>query len=140
MPRLRSRGKFKKVIMRRIAVTGNTDSVFSSRDYLFSIVWSDEDDAFVARVLEFPSLAAHGPTSEDALGEIRTLVEDVLDELIEGGEPLPEPLSRKQFSGKLNLRMPSTLHRELSIEAAREGVSLNQWITIKLARETVAKI
>lgn len=121
-------------------MTGKSESTLSSRDYLFSIVWSDEDKAFVARVLEFPSLAAHGPTSEEALLEIRSTVDAVLDELIEAGEPVPEPLSRKHFSGKLNLRMPPKLHRDLSIEAAREGVSLNQWITIKLARETAAKV
>lgn len=126
--------------MRENPMTRNPDSVYTSRDYLFSIVWSEEDEAFVARVLEFPSLAAHGPTSEHALVEIRSLVDAVLSELIEEGEPVPEPLSRKHFSGKLNLRMPPKLHRELSIEAAREGVSLNQWITIKLARETAVEV
>ena len=28
--------------------------------YLYSVGWSEADEAFVARVAEFPSLAAHG--------------------------------------------------------------------------------
>jgi predicted HicB family RNase H-like nuclease len=39
-------------------------------------------------------------------------------------------------SGKFAVRMPRSLHRKLSEEARREGVSLNQFVTMALA-ETV---
>lgn len=104
-----------------------------ANEYQYSVVWSDEDGAFVGRVVEFPSLAAHGKTLENALHEINQVVGFVLEELAESGESVPEPLSKRRFSGKLNVRMPSQLHRQLSVEAAREGVSLNQWIMMKLA-------
>ena len=104
-----------------------------ANEYQYSVVWSDEDGAFVGRVVEFPSLAAHGKTLEKALHEINQVVGFVLEDLAESGEPIPEPLSKRRFSGKLNVRMPSQLHRQLSVEAAREGVSLNQWITMTLA-------
>ena len=38
--------------------------------YLYSVGWSDEDDAFIARVAEFPSIAGHGETQERALQEV----------------------------------------------------------------------
>ena len=38
------------------------------------------------------------------------------------------------FSGKLSLRIPRELHRELTEAAKTNGVSLNQYITYKLAR------
>ncbi len=38
----------------------------------------------------------------------------------------------KAFSGNVRLRLPSHLHAELAREAARQGVSLNQFITTKL--------
>jgi predicted HicB family RNase H-like nuclease len=97
------------------------------------VVWSPEDEAFIGRVLEFPSLAAHGDSQEDALREIRSVVEYALEDLEESGEPAPEPLSKRPYSGTLNLRMPKNLHRQLAVEAAQEGVSLNQWINAKLA-------
>jgi hypothetical protein len=41
----------------------------------------------------------------------------------------------KHYSGRLTLRMPVSLHHELAIGAAREGVSLNQFICAVLAAE-----
>ncbi|HMS11152.1 MAG TPA: toxin-antitoxin system HicB family antitoxin [Pyrinomonadaceae bacterium] len=104
-----------------------------AEDYAYSVVWSEEDAAFIGRVAEFGSLAAHGSTQEKALKEIRKVVELVIAEMSESGEKIPEPISKRSFSGKLNLRMPQQLHRRLSLEAEREGISLNQWINAKLA-------
>jgi predicted HicB family RNase H-like nuclease len=111
-----------------------------TRDYLYSVVWSEEDEAFIGRVLEFPSLAAHGSTQAKALSEIRSVVQHAFEDLQDGGEQVPEPLNRRPYSGKLNVRLPKYLHRQLAIEAAEEGVSLNQLISTKLAAsEKVSK-
>lgn len=52
----------------------------SARDLSYTVEWSDKDNAFIGRVVEFPSLAAHGSTQEKALREIRKVVEYVLEE------------------------------------------------------------
>lgn len=106
---------------------------YEAQDYMYSVIWSPDDKAFVGRVLEFPSLTAHGNTQEKALREIRLVVKYALEDLAESGELAPEPLSKRSYSGTLNLRMPKHLHRQLAIEAAEEGVSLNHWINTKLA-------
>lgn len=48
--------------------------------------------------------------------------------------PLEEVKNALDFSGKLNIRIPKTLHCQLSREAKLDGVSLNQYIIYKLAR------
>lgn len=40
----------------------------------------------------------------------------------------------EEYSGKLVLRIPRSLHKTLKEEAAVEGVSLNQYMLYKLAR------
>lgn len=40
----------------------------------------------------------------------------------------------RTYSGKVNLRMPRTLHRDLARRAEEEGVSLNQFMVVALAR------
>lgn len=102
--------------------------------YLYIVGWSEIDRAFIARVAEFPSLAAHGDSQATALREIKSVVESVIEDLRAGGEPVPEPIAMRSYSGKTNLRMPPELHRQLAGEAALQGVSLNDWINHKLER------
>lgn len=48
--------------------------------------------------------------------------------------PLEDVKSTYEFSGRLNIRIPKSLHCKLSQDAKRDGVSLNQYIIYKLAR------
>jgi len=105
---------------------------YRADDYQYSVAWSQEDEAFIGRVVEFSSLAAHGSTLEEAFQEIRNAVEGVLEDLEESGEAMPQPYSRRSYSGRLNVRMSEHRHRQLAIEAQQQGVSLNQWILTKL--------
>ncbi len=41
---------------------------------------------------------------------------------------------QKEYSGKLSLRIPKELHRQLAQDAKENGVSLNQYALYKLAR------
>jgi len=45
----------------------------------------------------------------------------------------PEPLACRKFSGKFMVRVPPDVHRDLTVEAAEAGVSLNRLATVKLA-------
>ena len=100
--------------------------------YRYSVQWSPEDLEFVATVLEFPSLSWLDEDQFEALRGIERLVSDVIDELGKSGEPVPQPISTKTFSGRLNLRVPPELHRKLAIEAANHGVPLNKYATERL--------
>ena len=101
--------------------------------YTYSVTWSEEDEAFIGRVTEFRSLAAHGATAERALAEVQNVVEEVLEELAENGEPVPRPRGVRNFSGRFNVRMPCELHKRLVEDAEEEGVSLNQLVVTRLA-------
>ena len=101
--------------------------------YTYSVTWSDEDEAFIGRVAEFRSLAAHGATAEQALAEVQGVVADVLEDLTESGEHVPPPRGLRNFSGRFNVRMPSELHKRLVEDAEAEGVSLNQLVVTRLA-------
>src|SRR5262245_58311310 len=103
-------------------------------DYAYSVMWSEADQVFIGRVAEFESLAAHGVSPIAALQEIMDVVRYVLEDLVESGEEIPPPFSKRAFSGNLHLRMPPQLHRTLALEAAQQHISLNQWITLKLSR------
>lgn len=109
-----------------------TETLPEAEQYLYSVGWSEGDEAFVARAAEFPSLAAHGETLDSALREIREVVRFVLQDLEENKEFVPEPFGKRKFSGRLLLRMPEYMHRKLALESMQQGVSLNQLLNLKL--------
>jgi len=101
--------------------------------YTYRVTWSDEDHEHVGLCAEFPGLSWLDATPEGALGGIRALVADVLADLERSGEPSPEPLSGRRYSGKFLVRVPPEVHRKLAIQAAESGVSLNRLVSSKLA-------
>lgn len=97
--------------------------------YTYRIEWSEEDKVYIARCLEFPSLAAHGDTQELALKEIKFVVKESIKWLDEDLEQVPEPFGLRKYKGNLTLRVSPQTHRLLAIKASEEGVSINQLIT-----------
>jgi predicted HicB family RNase H-like nuclease len=102
--------------------------------YTYRVSWSKEDDEYVGQCLEFASLSWLAQTPEEAFAGIRWLVADVLTDMETNGEIAPEPFAGKQFSGKFLTRVPPELHRQLALEAAEAGVSLNRLVSDKLSR------
>lgn len=68
-----------------------------------------------------------------ALAGIEALVKDVVADMEANHEKIPEPIAEKQYSGKFQVRIPPELHRKLAIQAAEENISLNRYVSLKLA-------
>jgi predicted HicB family RNase H-like nuclease len=98
-------------------------------------MWSEEDSEYVGLCVEFPSLSWLEPSPEEALKGIRQVVARVVADLVASGEPVPEPIAVKKFSGKFVVRIPPELHRHLAFEAAEAGISLNRLASDKLSRQ-----
>ncbi len=101
--------------------------------YTYRVSWSPDDREYVATVVEFRLLSWLAPDPAAALLGLRALVAEVVDDLVASGEPVPEPLAERHYSGEFRLRIPPALHRELAIEAAEQGVSLNRLVSAKVA-------
>ncbi len=50
------------------------------------------------------------------------------------GEEIPQPLSGKNYSGKFMVRVPPEVHRNLAIQAAESGVSINRLVSSRLSQ------
>ena len=103
-----------------------------SDHYTYRVRWSVEDDAYIGTVAEFPSLSWLADDQREAFDGIRTLVLDVLNDMQEAGEPAPEPIADRTFSGKFMVRVPPEVHREIALAAAEQQVSINRLVTSRL--------
>lgn len=102
--------------------------------YTYRVMWSEEDEEYVGLCAEFPSLSWLASTPEAALKGICKVVAEAVMDLEAEHEPVPEPIATRSYSGKLMVRLPPDAHRQLSLEAAEAGVSLNRLVSAKLAR------
>ena len=101
--------------------------------FTYWVTWSGEDKEHVGLCAEFPSLSWLAPTPEEALKGIRSVVADVIADMKKNRETLPQPLASRRYSGKFMVRVPPSVHRKLTVEAAEAGVSLNRLASSKLS-------
>jgi predicted HicB family RNase H-like nuclease len=101
--------------------------------YTYRVTWSEEDGEYVGLCAEFPGLSWLARTPEAALKGIRKIVSKVVADLIQNAEPIPDPIATKHFSGKFMVRVPPDVHRQLALQAAEAGVSLNRLASAKLS-------
>ena len=57
-----------------------------------------------------------------------------LEAALEDGIEIHEPNSLEQYSGQFKLRIPKSLHKQLSEHSKKEGVSMNQYCVYLLSR------
>ena len=101
--------------------------------YTYRVTWSEDDNEYVGLCAEFSSLSWLAKKPETALKGIRKLVKDVVKDMHNQGETVPEPIACKHYSGKFIVRVPPQVHRKLAIQAAESGVSLNRLASSKLS-------
>jgi antitoxin HicB len=59
--------------------------------YSMVIQWSEEDQAFIVSLPEFPNCRTHGATYEEAVKNGQEVLELIIESYREEGTPLPEP-------------------------------------------------
>ena len=93
----------------------------------------DSEPLFEARVKELPDVCEFAESAQEAYDLAIDTIETAAAMFAETGRPFPRPASpQDQFSGRVTLRLPKSLHRALASAAQDEGVSLNQHLVMAL--------
>lgn len=98
----------------------------------------DKGGGYTACLPQFGRLAVvgDGETIMEAIADLEESKRALFEEYLEEGLEIPEPDAEdEEFSGKFMLRIPKYLHKELSIGAKRNAVSLNQYVNGLLAKD-----
>jgi predicted HicB family RNase H-like nuclease len=106
----------------------------------FSIhLLQDEDNDFIAHLVELPNVSACGSTVEEALLELKEAWDAMKESYRKHKEAIPIAPSRKEYSGQFNVRIDKRDHKALAIEAARVGLSLNALVAQKLHHSVISQ-
>jgi len=97
-----------------------------------------ESGTYSARILEFPGCVAEGETVEEAYAKLEDAAENWIVAALDLGQDIPTPVVEHQYSGRVLLRLPKSLHQRCAELADREGTSLNKFIVTTLAERVGA--
>jgi len=92
------------------------------------------EGGYTAEVVEFPGCVTQGETVEEAYANLEDAAREWLEAVIQAQQVVPEPLAAEDFSGKVVLRLPKSLHGKASRYAQREEVSLNTFLLTAVAQ------
>ena len=107
--------------------------VLKNDHYTYRVTWSEDDNEYVGLCTEFPGLSWLDESPESALKGIRDVINVVVQDLQKNDEPIPVPIASRNYSGKFMIRIPPEAHRNLAIQAAEAGVSMNRMASSKLS-------
>ena len=89
----------------------------------------DGEAVFEARVRELPDVAEYADTADEARALALDTIATTAKVLAGKGKAMPAPLEPvDEWSGRVTLRVPKSLHRALSEAADAEGCSFNQYM------------
>lgn len=120
---------------------GPLESSFAGSRYLdlpYRIILTQErrrgSHAWLSLVEELPGCEARGDTPEEATQALRDAIAAWVDNALERGEQIPRPRFQPAAAdGQLSLRIPQSLHEALAHAAVREGLTVEQFVTVSLA-------
>jgi len=101
------------------------ENILKYKDFIASVKYSDEDEAFIGRIEGIDSVVSfEGQSVSELKNAYVEAVESYLDFCQRKG--IAEP--QKSYSGNFNVRVDSDLHRRAAITAKLYGITLNSFV------------
>ncbi|MDP4030536.1 MAG: type II toxin-antitoxin system HicB family antitoxin [Gallionella sp.] len=108
------------------------NDILQYKGYCGSVMYSAEDRVLHGKLLYIRALVSYEAETASGIEKaFHEAVDDYLDLCKSEGIKPEQP-----FKGSFNVRVGRDLHRQIALEAARRGVSLNSMIIDVLEKET----
>ncbi len=106
------------------------NSMLEYKGYHASIEYDAEDNIFVGEVFGITdSLNFHGTS----VTELKEMFEQSVDNYLELCEKIGKNPD-KEFKGTFNVRIPSEMHKKAALAAAKQKITLNQYVMRAIAQ------
>jgi predicted RNase H-like HicB family nuclease len=114
----------------------------TAKDYLkepYSRILIPVDGTYSAKVLEFHGCFAQGNTPEGAYANLEKAAESWIEVALNQGQVIPPPLASHDYSGRIALRIPRSIHKQAAKFAEMDDTSLNQFFLTAVAARVGAE-
>ncbi len=102
--------------------------------YRMEIVPDKEEGGYAVTFPELPGCITCGETLELAVSNAEDAKKEWFMAALEEGQEILAPDVLNDYSGQFKLRIPKSLHHQLSEQSKREGISMNQYCLYLLSR------
>lgn len=109
--------------------------------YRMELIPDAEEGGFTVCFPDLPGCLTCSDTAEGAIASAQDAKAVWIKAALEDGLEIPVPSDEpdlSEFSGQFKLRMPKSLHRSLSVNAKKEGISMNQYCIYLLSKNDAA--
>jgi predicted RNase H-like HicB family nuclease len=104
--------------------------------YLKIVQWSEEDGCYVGTCPGLMLGGVHGPDEAKVYRELCRAVDEWIQIQDQDHEALPKATAKRNYSGKLVVRLGKELHKDLAVRALQRGESLNTFCVKMLRRRS----
>ena len=111
---------------------------YLNKPYSRVVIPDEESGTYTAQILEFPGCITEGETPQEAYERLEEVALSWIETALGMGQDIPLPWSIHEYGGKIALRLPKSLHKQVSLAAEREGTSLNQFIVMAISEKVGA--
>jgi predicted RNase H-like HicB family nuclease len=106
---------------------------YLNEPYSRVVIPDSESGTYTAMILEFPGCLAQGNSVQEAYELLEKVALSWIETALDSGQEIPDPSTVSEYGGKIALRLPKSLHKQVAIAAERDGTSLNQFIVMAVA-------
>ena len=92
-------------------------------------VETESGTEWIARYPEVNNTGGSGATIEEAIEDAKNNLKFELELLADEGKEPPKPYEQPNYSGKISLRLPRSVHKQIAELSEMEGVSINSLIS-----------
>jgi predicted RNase H-like HicB family nuclease len=97
------------------------------------------DGTYFAEILEFPGCFAGGQSPDEAYKNLEEVAESWIEAAQDQGQEIPRPFATHDFSGRIALRIPRSIHKQAAKFAEMDDTSLNQFFLTAIASRVGAE-
>jgi len=97
------------------------------------------DGTYFAEIPEFRGCFAEGQTPNEAYTNLEKVAESWIEAAQDQGQEIPTPFAIHDFSGRIALRIPRSIHKQAAKFAEMDETSLNQFFLAAIAARVGAE-
>lgn len=102
--------------------------------YRMEVIPDTEEGGFTAWFPELPGCITSSETIEGVVANAVDAKKAWIEAALDANIDIYDPTDASEYSGQFKLRMPKSLHRDLSLHAKQEGISMNQYCLYLLTK------